>query len=163
VERQVPGHDPRLLARPAATLPEFASRLTGSCDLYDQNAAASSKAGHPGVPGQLRDIAWFTPAGQEMTEADWQISSAKSPTVFLKGDAISEPDRCGEPIRNDSFLLLFNASDLDLEFTVPPSRRAVIEGPRHGGAAAPQPRTSPWSNRASIGVASRSVQVLCRN
>jgi glycogen operon protein len=75
-----------------------------------------------GVPGQLRDIAWFTPAGQQMTDADWQAGSAKFLTVFLNGDAISEPDWRGEPIRSDSFLLLINASELDLEFSLPPPR-----------------------------------------
>ena len=35
VEREVPRHGARLLAGQPATLPEFASRLTGSCDLYE--------------------------------------------------------------------------------------------------------------------------------
>ena len=38
VERQVPGHGTRFLARPPATLREFASRLTGSSDLYQQDS-----------------------------------------------------------------------------------------------------------------------------
>src|SRR6516162_4394959 len=69
----------------------------------------------------LGDIAWFTPAGEEMTEDDWEAGFAKSLTVFLNGEAISEPDQRGERIRDDSFLLLFNASEQDLEFTVPPA------------------------------------------
>jgi isoamylase len=79
-----------------------------------------------GVHQQLGDIAWFTPAGKEMTDADWETGSAKSLTVFLNGDAISEPGRRGEPIRDDSFLLLFNASDLDLDFALPPPRYGVL-------------------------------------
>ena len=35
MERQVPRHRARLLARRAAALPEFASRLSGSSDLYE--------------------------------------------------------------------------------------------------------------------------------
>jgi glycogen operon protein len=38
VERQVPRHRARLLARRAATLAEFASRLTGSSDLYQDDS-----------------------------------------------------------------------------------------------------------------------------
>jgi isoamylase len=79
-----------------------------------------------GVPHQLGDIAWFTPAGQEMTDADWETGSANSLTVFLNGDAISELGRRGEPIRDDSFLLLFNAGELDLEFALPPTRYGVL-------------------------------------
>jgi len=70
----------------------------------------------------LGDIAWFTPAGEEMTEDDWEAGFAKSLTVFLNGEAISEPDQRGERVRDDSFLVLFNASEQDLEFTVPSAR-----------------------------------------
>ncbi len=74
-----------------------------------------------GVPSHLGDIAWFTPAGQEMTDEDWEAGFAKSLTVFLNGDAIIEPDRRGQPVRDDSFLLLFNASERDLDFVLPPA------------------------------------------
>jgi glycogen operon protein len=65
------------------------------------------------------DIAWFTPMGGEMTDGDWQTGYAKAITILLNGDAIPEPDRRGEPVRDDSFLLLFNASHGDLTFAVP--------------------------------------------
>jgi len=71
---------------------------------------------------RLGDIAWLTLAGEEMTDHDWDAGFAKSLTVFLNGRAISEPDRRGERIADDSFLLLFNASEQDLVFTVPPRR-----------------------------------------
>ncbi|MER6396782.1 glycogen debranching protein GlgX [Kitasatospora sp. NPDC001603] len=67
----------------------------------------------------LTDIAWFTPGGEEMTKRNWGASYAKSLTVFLNGYAISEPDRRGGRIVDDSFLLMFNAHFEPLEFTVP--------------------------------------------
>ncbi|MBN6056056.1 glycogen debranching protein GlgX [Nonomuraea sp. RK-328] len=67
----------------------------------------------------LSDIAWLTPAGEEMTDADWNVGYAKSLAVFLNGDAITEPDRRGRPIRDDSFLLLFNAHHEPITFTIP--------------------------------------------
>ena len=73
---------------------------------------------------RLGDIAWFTLAGEEMTEGDWDAGFAKSLTVFLNGWAISEPDRRGERIADDSFLLLFNASEEDLRFVIPPRHYA---------------------------------------
>ncbi len=79
-------------------------------------------AGEGGVGGEyedLTDIAWFTPAGEEMTKRNWGASYAKSLTVFLNGYAISEPDRRGGRIVDDSFLLMFNAHFEPLEFTVP--------------------------------------------
>ncbi len=72
-----------------------------------------------GTHDDLTDIAWFTAAGEEMTDEDWRVSYAKSLTVFLNGYAISEPDPRGERITDDSFLLLFNAGASGLDFTVP--------------------------------------------
>ncbi|TDD16708.1 glycogen debranching enzyme GlgX [Nonomuraea diastatica] len=67
----------------------------------------------------LSDIAWLTPSGEEMTDSDWNVGYAKSLAVFLNGDAITEPDRRGRPIRDDSFLLLFNAHHDTIQFTIP--------------------------------------------
>jgi glycogen operon protein len=75
-----------------------------------------------GGRNRLGDIAWFTLAGEEMADGDWDAGFAKSLTVFLNGRAISEPDRRGEKIIDDSFLLLFNASENDLQFIIPPRR-----------------------------------------
>ena len=63
-----------------------------------------------GTHDDLSDISWFTPEGEEMTQDDWQAAHAKAMTVFLNGDAISEPGPRGERISDDSFLLMFNAS-----------------------------------------------------
>src|ERR1700678_3014516 len=48
-------------------------------------------------------VTWFTPVGEEMTGDDWDAGFTKSLTVFLNGDAITEPGRRGEPIKDDSF------------------------------------------------------------
>ncbi|WP_395296645.1 glycogen debranching protein GlgX [Kitasatospora hibisci] len=79
-------------------------------------------SGRPAAAGgseDLTDIAWFTPGGEEMTKRNWGASYAKSLTVFLNGYAISEPDRRGGRIVDDSFLLMFNAHFEPLEFTAP--------------------------------------------
>ncbi|ORX09402.1 glycogen debranching enzyme [Mycobacterium xenopi] len=68
---------------------------------------------------ELRDIAWLTPSGREMTQEDWDRGFDKCVAVFLNGNAIREPDARGERIVDDSFLLCFNAHDEDVEFIVP--------------------------------------------
>ena len=68
---------------------------------------------------RVADIAWFTPAGSKMTDADWANPDARSLMVFLNGETIPEPDRRGEPVRDDSFLIAFNASDEPMAFTIP--------------------------------------------
>jgi isoamylase len=70
-------------------------------------------------PDHLGDIRWLTPAADEMTDSDWTAGFAKSLTVFLNGDAISEPDQRGQRITDESFLLMFNAAERDLDFTIP--------------------------------------------
>ncbi|MFF8653858.1 glycogen debranching protein GlgX [Streptomyces huasconensis] len=72
-----------------------------------------------GTRDELSDIAWFTPAGAEMEDSDWNASHMRALTVFMNGNAISEPGPRGERISDDSFLLLFNASPEPLEFVVP--------------------------------------------
>lgn len=67
----------------------------------------------------LPDIVWFTPAGAQMTESDWETAYARSLGVFVNGDAIPSPDRRGQPVRDDSFLLLFNADADAVEFRLP--------------------------------------------
>ncbi|MBU2665414.1 glycogen debranching protein GlgX [Actinoplanes bogorensis] len=68
-----------------------------------------------GVP----DIAWLRRDGQPMTEADWNTRSGMTMTVFLNGHGIPERDALGEPITDDSFLLLFNPLGDAVQFTLP--------------------------------------------
>jgi len=72
--------------------------------------------------GQLPDIGWFRPDGDEMTAADWDVGYAKSLAVFLNGSALADNDPHGRPVVDDSFYLLFNAWDQALDFTLPTAR-----------------------------------------
>ncbi|OZB46849.1 MAG: glycogen debranching enzyme, partial [Cellulomonas sp. 14-74-6] len=78
-------------------------------------------AGRPDHGGEsdLRDIAWFTPAGQHMEDSAWNNDQARSVMVFLNGEAIVEPDGRGEPIVDDSFLMLFNGHFEKTTFALP--------------------------------------------
>ncbi|QIX50835.1 glycogen debranching protein GlgX [Rhodococcus sp. DMU1] len=68
---------------------------------------------------QSRDIAWRTPAGEEMTPEDWDSGFGKSLSVFLNGEGIHEPNQRGERVVDDSFLLCFNAHDEPIDFVTP--------------------------------------------
>jgi isoamylase len=70
----------------------------------------------------LEDIVWLTPAGQQMTDRDWNTGYARSLAVFLNGDAITEPGPRGDIVQDQSFLLLFNANREPVSFTLPDSR-----------------------------------------
>ncbi len=93
-----------------------------------------------GTHDELSDIAWFTAGGEEMGPRDWQSVHAKSLTVFLNGSSISEPGSRGEPITDDSFLLMFNAHEQEKDFTIPVHHgrqwHVVVDTDRPGAAAA---------------------------
>jgi len=105
------------------------------------------------------DIAWLTPAGEEMTEADWGASYAKSVAVFLNGAAITEPDPRGDPVTDMKFLLMFNAGAEPITFTLPEARLGadwehVID------TASPRGEAEGFSPKTKIEVAGRAVVVL---
>jgi isoamylase len=68
---------------------------------------------------ETSDIVWLTPAGEDMTQEDWDAGYAQSLAALLNGEAISEPDPRGERIVDAKFLLLFNAHSDPLTFTLP--------------------------------------------
>jgi isoamylase len=116
-----------------------------------------------GTGDGLGEVAWFTPAGEQMTDDDWDARYAQSLTVFLNGAAITEPDQRGERVRDDSFLMLFNASDQDLEFTIPPARYGEVWekalDTAAPGSAADATAVKPGD---VIEVGNRSIQLLRR-
>jgi isoamylase len=68
------------------------------------------------------DVWWFRPDGRRMTQADWRRGDAHTLGVFLNGREIATPSPTGEPLADDSFLMLFNAWDGPIVFTLPPRR-----------------------------------------
>ena len=75
-------------------------------------------AGHGGE-SERNEIEWLRPSGEHMTEQDWATWYARAMTVYLNGDAITDPDERGQRVVDDSFLVLINASGEDIDFTLP--------------------------------------------
>jgi isoamylase len=70
------------------------------------------------------DIAWLTPAGDLMTEDDWDAAYAKSIAMYLNGHGIRSTDERGEEVVDDCFYLAFNAHHEAIEFTLPAAEYA---------------------------------------
>jgi isoamylase len=68
---------------------------------------------------KIKDIEWLLPEGETMTEEHWNTSNAKSVGIFLAGEGIHSRDQQGNLITDDSFYLMFNASDAMVLFTLP--------------------------------------------
>ncbi|GAU65549.1 putative glycogen debranching enzyme [Streptomyces sp. NBRC 110611] len=65
-------------------------------------------SGRPQGPDGLRDLAWFTAHGTEMTEDDWYAPSATL-GMYLSGRDIPQRDAQGRPVVDDSFLIVLHA------------------------------------------------------
>jgi len=124
-------------------------------------------AGRPIAPrsrDSLADIAWFTPAGAEMTEQDWDSGFGRCVTAFLNGDALSAVDSRGERVTDDSFLLCFNAHHEDIAVTLPPvgygARWAVVVDTATGevGVLAAAPGGTPAEPRTVEAAAVHTVE-----
>jgi isoamylase len=76
-------------------------------------------SGEPAAAGGLRDLIWLAPSGEPMADGGWGNTQLKSIGVFLNGGAITEPGPRGDPLVDQSFLLLFNARPEPVTFRLP--------------------------------------------
>ncbi|WP_335974567.1 glycogen debranching protein GlgX [Streptomyces sp. CA2R106] len=113
------------------------------------------------TPDGLPDVTWFGPDGRELAERDWFAPSATL-GMLLSGRDIPQRDARGEPVVDDSFLLIVHAGARELEFTLPgvpwaAGYEAVLdtaaEGDGSGGGQL-------LSDGGKLTVAARSVRLL---
>ena len=71
---------------------------------------------------QLPDVWWMRPDGRRMTRRDWDNKESRAIGVFMNGDELNTQTATGEEVRDDSFLLLFNAHFEDIAFRMPARR-----------------------------------------
>jgi glycogen operon protein len=81
--------------------------------------------GRPITGGDVKDIYWISPAGEEMQQSDW-ATQLHGLGVLLVGEETSELDERGRPIRGNSYLLLLNAGPDPIDFVLP-ARLAALD------------------------------------
>jgi glycogen operon protein len=62
------------------------------------------------------------PDGRRMTRRDWDNLESRAIGVFLNGDELNTETRQGEEVRDESFLVLFNAHFEEIAFRLPARR-----------------------------------------
>ena len=67
----------------------------------------------------VRDIAWYGTDGNELSDEVWGQSGAKSVCVMFNGKTLDMMDDDGERVIDDSFLIVVNASDNGVEYSLP--------------------------------------------
>src|SRR5438874_13817969 len=61
------------------------------------------------VPGgEIKDVMWFNPGGNELSEEEWNSPFARCLGMLISGDADDVVGADGKRVRDDTFLLLIN-------------------------------------------------------
>jgi glycogen operon protein len=143
----------------SATLLAFTRRLISMRAAHPIFRRAKFFAGSR-VPNELPDVWWFRPDGRGMTRRDWDLSTGRL-GMFLNGNAIRSRGFDGEPIRDDSFLVLFNAGGEPTTFVLP-ARRFGLRWSLELSTAAPAETGTSFNYRSQIEIESWSLLVLRR-
>jgi isoamylase len=117
--------------------------------------------GRPLCQAGMKDLAWLRPDATELTEAEWRAATLRAFGLRLCGEAMDEVDERGEPVTDDTLLVLLNAESDVVEFVLPDAH------PGHGwevlvDTAESAPPTGPPRQPvgARLGVAGRSLRLL---
>ena len=68
---------------------------------------------------EIRDVMWFNPGGSEMSKEEWSSPFVRCVGMLLSGDTSDVVNFEGEPVRDDTFLLLINAHYEAIPFVLP--------------------------------------------
>jgi glycogen operon protein len=71
---------------------------------------------------EIKDISFLEPSGKEMTDEAWNAGFVRCLGVRLAGDLIGDVDERGEPIVDDTALILLNAHHEAMPFVMPDTR-----------------------------------------
>ncbi len=108
---------------------------------------------------EVKDISFFNPSGQEMSDADWNAGFVRCLGVRLAGDMINDENERGEPIVGETLLILLNGYWEPIPFTLPETREDhlwhhVLD------TAAPADGAERFEGRAVYALQDRSLVVL---
>jgi glycogen operon protein len=105
------------------------------------------------------DVWWFRSDGRKMTRRDWQ--STRRLGVFLNGADLRATTPRGDPVLDDSFIVLFNADPDPVAFKLPPRRFGnhwLVEL----STADPEAPEDDYAARDEIALEGRSLLLLRR-
>jgi glycogen operon protein len=68
---------------------------------------------------EIRDVMWFNPGGNEMSEEEWASPFVRCLGMLLSGDTMDVVNFEGQPIRDETFLFLINAHFEAIPFVLP--------------------------------------------
>ena len=110
---------------------------------------------------EVKDVMWFNPGGNEMSEEEWASPFVRCLGILLSGDATDVLNSHGEPVRDDTFLILINAHHEAIPFLVPGLEKLeweqILDTSDEDGFLA-RPKKFPSGD--DVNLAERSVSIL---
>jgi isoamylase len=79
------------------------------------------KKGDGSLVRVIKDVAWFNPDGDEVSDEAWSSPWSRAIALLLNGKTLQITDEDGNWVVDDSFLLLVNGAHEGVEFTLPQS------------------------------------------
>ena len=139
---------------------EFVKRLIAlrrSHPVFRRSTFFAGRLDATGIP----DAWWFRPDGRKMIRRDWEAVGGLRIGVLLNGSAMGERTLRGEPIVDDSFIVLFNSHHEPASFTLPP-RRFGTSWTLELTTIDPEAPSLSYAARALVELEGRSLLVLRR-
>ncbi len=75
--------------------------------------------GAPVSGSDQKDVTWIRADGKELTDVDWRSPDARAFGMLIDGAATDEVDERGHAVSGDTLLLVLNAGDTPVSFTLP--------------------------------------------
>jgi glycogen operon protein len=66
-----------------------------------------------------KDVAWYRPDGEEMTNDEWNAGWVRCLGLQLSGKTLDEVNQFGQPITDDTFLFMLNPHHESIKFYMP--------------------------------------------
>jgi isoamylase len=107
------------LTGPSRRLLDFTRRLIRLRYEHPEFRRRKFFQGRPLCHADMKDLTWLRPDGGEMTESEWRQSTLRAFGFRLCGEAMDEVNDRGEPITDDSLLVLLNAQPEAVRFVLP--------------------------------------------
>ena len=104
-----------------------------------------------------KDIMWIRPDGEEMTDEEWGAGWVRCIGLQLSGKALDHVDALGQPLQDETYLILLNPHWEPIQFYLPkgscvvqPTERIRITAVPAFGQCAVQRRHVPGRDRLAV-------------
>jgi isoamylase len=112
------------LDEPRKRLLDFTTRLIqlrlSHPNLHRRKFLQDREIRKPGKDTAVMDVAWLNADGNHVSDAVWHTDWNRAVGVLLNGQTLEVTDEKGQPVIDNSFLLIVNAAQDGVEFTLPP-------------------------------------------